>query len=70
MVRPRSPGEGGGGETEVRKLQTSASETHGRRAPLIKTHYFRYMEDVPALLSHCFGKRRVSSELASFFFLM
>lgn len=26
--------------------------------------YFRYMEDVPALLRDCFGKRTVSSELA------
>lgn len=47
----------------MRKPQTSVSET----PPLIKTCYFRYMEDVPALLSHCFGKRRVSSEFASFF---
>ncbi|KAG8001522.1 Ras-related protein Rab-27A [Nibea albiflora] len=29
----------------------------------IATQKQRYMEDVPALLSHCFGKKRVSSEL-------
>lgn len=30
----------------------------------------RYMEDVPALLRHCFGKKRVSSELKCFLFTL
>lgn len=27
-----------------------------------RSSHFRYMEDVPALLSHCFGKKSVSRE--------
>lgn len=60
VVWPRSPGKGGGGETEVRA--TPGARVRACRTALIETPRFRYMEDVPALLEHCFGKKNVSGE--------
>lgn len=45
------------------ELQSSGQEYNTKKMQVTQSSHLRYMEDVPALLSHCFGKKKVSSEL-------
>lgn len=60
---PHSPGPGSHTEEEVRELQSSGLECDTEKLHSAQqSSCFRFMEDVPALLSRCFGKKSVSSE--------
>lgn len=65
MDHPLSTRPGSHTETEVRERQSSHFFIlfQWNMNDSKNTSYYRYMDDVPALLSHCFGKKRVSSEL-------